>query len=250
MQSNLAQRCLSQLMPKCMMLFAAMIALVACSNVDNSKIFEYPMYQNYPKLQNFIWRAGENPMAVAVSPPFCPHYSYTIWNRPNNRKYAIDKCDAVMAKGMSDFPPSEVARCKCRPAIVDRIVLDESLLSKQMRWVSMIVYRENRDGSAWLEQGYLEMPHGSLRVTKVRFLNLNLQTVCQGEFRLPTHKMGAFRFTCNAGQEIMTGTARRKGNDLKFYTHATGTDNTGHKAAFVIGLKRREFESRHPQIFE
>jgi hypothetical protein len=204
-----------------------------------------PFYRNRPKILDFLRKAGQQ-VAVAVTPEFCPGYSYTAWNSDYLDR-AIRKCDAKTQIMLSDYPASFRKSCACKLLVKDMAVTDADLIMNQLRYTTLKLFFKSPEGAVRTVRGVLEYEKAALQRQSMRILNQKRDEICRGSMTPSLGDNGAFELSCFDGNRRASGSVTIP-EIFHQYALGSGVFENGEVFAFVARLTDEEIKSKYPNF--
>ena len=205
----------------------------------------FPYLAKRPNPVGFLKKGQGQAIALAVSKPPCPSYSFTGWGGSDPYSRSVAKCNAYVEKELIDYPAEIVKKCKCSNAVLDMRVIDETTLQNNNFYAILKVYIKNRLGKITTQRGFLEYEIDDLVKQDGRLINLNFEELCKGSLTFSLGD-GSFDLNCFGGSIKARGIVEIVGLFSKKHAVGSAVLDNGEVFAFISGLNNEEIEDRYP----
>lgn len=216
-----------------------------------------PYFQDRPNVIGFLEKIvaskREGAMALAVSPPFCPSYSWTAWGGDDPVGRASQKCQAKLDSllDVADWPVAARLACKCRLAIRNMTVLDPAVLQSPDRYTPVKLFTKQADGKTLKRDGILKYEKTELVKQDFALFNIGRTKICSGQLEFKIGALGKFSGTCFGKRPIRDGGVMVGCASGVFCTrHIVGNMKMGSGAlvGFASGLSAAEIAEKYPDL--
>lgn len=220
---------------------------------------DVPYFRYRPKVIGFLQKIVDNKregdMALAVSPPFCPSYSWTAWGGEDPVARASLKCQARLDKLLDDaeLPVAERLGCKCSIAIKNMTVLDPAALERASYFTNVKMLIRRAGAALRKRTGILEYEKNDLVKQDFALFNAKKVRICSGRLEFKIGELGRFSGTCLGDNPITDGGVVIGCPSGVFCTrHIVGNMKVGNGTliGFASGLNAKEMAEKYPGLPE
>jgi hypothetical protein len=178
---------------------------------EKISIHDIKFFKNRSEVRGFVAKALQrgcaNEMAIAITPPFAPSYSYTAYCGEGSRQRALDKCNNWVKKRLTtrDWPITSANGFPCEVAVQNMRILNTKALNGAQRYVRVSLHILEKGKKLEILDGLLGYEVANLVKQEFTVFNGDRTAVCEGHVDVAMGRYGSIIGTCFGNERIRNG---------------------------------------------
>ncbi len=168
-------------------------------------------FKNRPKVRGYVdtavRRGCADNMAIAITPPFSPSYTYSSWCGEDTRQQALGKCNSWLRKTLAakNWPFTSGNGFQCSVVIRNMQILNTRALEEAQRYVRVSLHILEKNKEIEILDGFLAYEVSKLIKQEFTLFNADRTAVCEGNVEVAMGKYGEVTGTCFGNAPIRSG---------------------------------------------
>jgi hypothetical protein len=178
---------------------------------EKISVHDIKFFKNRSNTRGFVEKALQrgcaNEMAIAITPPFAPSYSYTAYCGERSRERALDKCNNWVTKRLTtrDWPITSKNGFQCDVAVQNMRILNARALNDAQRYVRVSLHILEKGKGPEILDGLLGYEVNDLVKQEFTIYNQDRTAVCEGHVDVAMGRYGSIIGTCFGNEPIRNG---------------------------------------------